>query len=129
MTENRDERTTQRTQAVLAATQAQTTNQPAAQGAQTAQAASGEYKEYPLEFPLRLGNGSTLTSLHLRRAKYRDVRLAQREAAGDESMLQGILIAKIAQEPLTVEDVDEIDLADIGRILEPFRSALDDKAG
>lgn len=77
-----------------------------------------------LSEPLKLATGRVISQITLRRAKVRDLKIAQR-AGGDDSVTQELaLIGIIAHEQLTPEDLEEMDLGDYQRVQASFRRML-----
>ncbi|MEX3555335.1 MAG: phage tail assembly protein [Burkholderia gladioli] len=73
-----------------------------------------------LMYPYTLADGRQLTSVTLRRPTVRDLKLAQR--AGDASADHEIaMIASLAAEKLTPDDLEAMDLADYAEIQVMFR--------
>ena len=66
----------------------------------------------PLKFPITNGTGEKVTAITLRRGQLRDLKLAQRNAAGKTEDVDAWLVTILAKEELVFEDVEGLDLAD-----------------
>ncbi|MGP8432036.1 phage tail assembly protein [Paraburkholderia fungorum] len=88
--------------------------------------------EFP--FPYDTPNGK-LTALTFRRGKVRDQLEAQRMAPGDSIRQEIILMTLLADEKITPEDIEELDLGDMAEVQAVFhrlfrqRRPEDDAAG
>ena len=75
-----------------------------------------------LKYPIKTPAGE-LKTVTLRRAKVRDLKESQRGNASEaEQELR--LVASLAQENLTPEDLEELDLADYAEVQRVFRSIV-----
>lgn len=104
------------------------TNTPAPSTVATATTASntatatGNLQPVVLKTPLQTPTGTVL-QITLRRAKVRDLKEAQRVSATEaEQELQ--LLARLSQEKLTAEDLEELDLEDYAQVQRQFRQLL-----
>ncbi|URL01240.1 phage tail assembly protein [Avibacterium sp. 20-126] len=65
-----------------------------------------------LDYPITDGEGKTITELHLRRAKAKDLRAAQSQK--NEADQEFFLVARLTG--LVMEDVGELDVADYQKV-------------
>ena len=83
---------------------------------------TGDLQPVVLKTPLQTPTGTVL-QITLRRAKVRDLKEAQRVATTEaDQELQ--LLARLSQEKLTAEDLEELDLADYAQVQQQFRQML-----
>lgn len=75
-----------------------------------------------LKYPIKTGEGKTVSSLELRRAKVADLRAASRGSDSQEDQ-EVALLASLSG--LLPEDVLELDLADYKALQDAFRGMLD----
>lgn len=73
--------------------------------------------------PYDTPNGK-LTGLTFRRGKLREQLEAQRLAPGDSVRQELILMTMLADEKITVEDLEELDLGDVAEVQRVFYSVL-----
>jgi hypothetical protein len=78
--------------------------------------------EIQLEYPFKSLAGE-VSVLHMRRPKMRDMRQLDKMnlSKGD---LDLYLITRLAQEKLTIEDLEEMDFADYAKVLNQFQDVL-----
>lgn len=74
-----------------------------------------------LKYPVQVG-GVTYSELVMRRAKGRDLKLARKQANGDESEIDTYLIANLCD--ISTEVLDELDMADYRTVQEVLRGFL-----
>ncbi len=79
--------------------------------------------EILLDFPLTLPTGETVTMLHMRRAKVRDMKAAQRRGGTKEEQ-EIALFALLCTPPLTPEDLEDMDYADYGKLQRRFQGMV-----
>lgn len=72
-----------------------------------------------LEVPLTTPNG-TVTEISFRRGKARDLVAAQRIET-DVARRELVLMAMLTEQALTVEDIEELDLADLAAVQGAFQ--------
>lgn len=77
---------------------------------------------FTLLFPIHSATGQTLATLPIRRLKRRELSEAQRNARGDEALMEDHLVAKMLG--IALEDLGEFDLADSKRATELFRELV-----
>lgn len=77
--------------------------------------------EFPV--PYTTPNGA-LAALTFRRGKVRDQLEAQRQAPGDTVRQELILMTILAEEKITTEDLEELDLADMAEVQRTFYQLL-----
>ncbi len=65
-----------------------------------------------LKFPITNGLGEKVETITLRRGVLKDLKLAQRNAAGVATDVDTWLVSILAKEQLVFEDVERLDLAD-----------------
>lgn len=65
-----------------------------------------------LKFPITNGVGEKVETITLRRGVLKDLKLAQRNAAGVATDVDTWLVSILAKEQLVFEDVERLDLAD-----------------
>lgn len=65
-----------------------------------------------LQYPIKNGAGEEIKTITLRRGKLRDLKLAQRNADGVSIDVDPWLVSILAQESLTFEDIEGLDMAD-----------------
>ncbi|MBS1186683.1 MAG: Phage tail assembly chaperone protein, or 41 or 14 [Burkholderiaceae bacterium] len=73
-----------------------------------------------LDYPLNTPSGAVST-ITLRRGKAKDVSAAQRIEPNDPARRELVLISLLTQEKLTVEDIEELDLADLAEVQSKFQ--------
>jgi uncharacterized protein (DUF58 family) len=73
-----------------------------------------------LDTPLNTPNG-TVSTITLRRGKAKDMMAAQR-AEKDPARGEILLISMLAQEKVTPEDLEELDMADLAEVQAAFQS-------
>lgn len=76
----------------------------------------------PLKFPVKSPTGETITRLPIKRLKRKDLSFAQKNFQGDAAT-EDYLVAQMVG--LTLEDLDELDLADSKTVSEVFREVVD----
>lgn len=76
----------------------------------------------PLKFPFTTAAGIYLTSLPITRLKRKDISKAQAYSK-DEGKIEDFLLAKMTG--MTIEDLDDLDIADSKAITEVFRGMVD----
>lgn len=69
-------------------------------------------KQVALKFPISNGKSEVIKTITLRRGKLKDLKQAQRNADYESVDVDTWLVAILAQEGLTFEDVEGLDLAD-----------------
>jgi hypothetical protein len=72
--------------------------------------------------------GGVVSTIHLRRGKARDLVAAQR-VDSDPGRRELALIARLSHEKLTLEDMEELDLADLASVQAAFQGLLVKPAG
>lgn len=77
-----------------------------------------------LKHPIKLADGRELTTISLRDATVKDLKLAQRMAQTKEDV-DTCLIAVLADEKLTNEDVEGLALSDWAAVQATFQSTLE----
>ncbi|GLH33997.1 hypothetical protein BR1R5_33850 [Pseudomonas sp. BR1R-5] len=77
---------------------------------------------FTLLFPINTGTGEKLSSMPITRLKRRDLSKAQRNAQGDEAVMEDHLVAKMLG--ITLEDLGEFDIADSKRASDLFREMV-----
>lgn len=83
---------------------------------------AGKFRvEFPVPYPTPNG---TLTGLTFRRGKVRDQLEAQRLAPGDSVRQELHLMTLLADETITIEDLEELDLADMAEVQRTFYQLL-----
>lgn len=75
-----------------------------------------------LKSPIKTGKGE-LSQITLRRAKVRDLKEVQRMGLPDADQ-ELMMIARLSEEKLTQEDVEELDLADYAEVQRVFRQLV-----
>ena len=78
--------------------------------------------ELPLKHPFTNAAGQRIEKLELRRAKRADMKAAAKYSK-DEAEQEDFLFAQITG--LTLEDIDQLDLADSKALTDSFRSMVD----
>jgi Phage tail assembly chaperone proteins, E, or 41 or 14 len=73
-----------------------------------------------LYYPLRTPSG-TVTTVTLRRGQSRDMLAAQRNEPNDPARRELVLISMLAAENLTIEDLEELDFADLAAVQQVFQ--------
>ena len=74
-----------------------------------------------LKFPFRNAAGQSIEKLEIKRLKRADMKAAQRHSK-DAAEQEDYLLAKMSG--LTVEDIDQLDLADSKQLLDSFRAMV-----
>ncbi len=78
-----------------------------------------------LQYPIKTADGREIKTVTLMgRPKVRDLRRAQRENKGDDAAQELALLASLTEEKLTLEDMEELDLADFAKVQEPFHKMV-----
>lgn len=75
-----------------------------------------------LKTPIKTPNGEVKT-ITLRRAKVRDLKEVQRLGLSDADQ-ELMLLARLSEEKLTPEDMEELDLADYAEVQRVFRTLV-----
>ncbi|MBW7863054.1 MAG: phage tail assembly protein [Candidatus Hydrogenedens sp.] len=88
--------------------------------AAAARADSGDRKTFTLDRPYRLATGVMLEQVTVRRAKVRDMKIAQARGNGTAEM-ELAMISICSDPPITPEDLDEMDFKDYLAIQGFFR--------
>lgn len=76
-----------------------------------------------LGVPLQTPNG-TVAEISFRRGKARDLVAAQRIEPTDNARRELVLMAMLTEQKLTIEDMEELDLADMLAVQEAFQAVL-----
>jgi len=76
-----------------------------------------------LGFPLKTPAGEIVGSISFRRGKARDMIAAQRQES-DAGRRELVLMAMLSEQRLTVEDLEELDLADLVNVQQAFQALL-----
>lgn len=76
----------------------------------------------PLKFPFTTAAGTYLTSLPVTRLKRKDISKAQAYSK-DDAVVEDFLLAKMTG--MTIEDLDDLDIADSKTVTEVFRGMAD----
>lgn len=79
--------------------------------------------EIKLKFPFTTATGQQIDKLTVRRAKRADMKAAAKYSK-DEADQEDFLFARLTG--LTLEDIDQLDLADSKTLQDTFRSMVDD---
>ena len=74
-----------------------------------------------LKFPFKNAAGQSIETLEIKRLKRTDMKAAQKHSA-DVAEQEDFLLAKMSG--LTLEDIDQLDLADSKQLLDSFRSMV-----
>ena len=74
-----------------------------------------------LKTPIKTPNGEVKTITLTREPTRRDLKLAQRITADEEEQVWHMVCA-LSAEKLTVEDTEELTLADVRQVMDTFRS-------
>ena len=83
---------------------------------------SGQTKQtIELQYPVQHG-GVTYTQLAMRRAKGRDLKLARKQAGGDDADMDSYLMANLCD--VSAEVIDELDMVDLRAVQEVLRDFL-----
>lgn len=89
-----------------------TQTQPAAQNADQASKKAGVPDPIKLKYPFTNGKGETIDTITFRRGFVKDLKLAQRNAAGNADDVDLWLTVILSKEDIVYEDVERLDLAD-----------------
>ena len=76
-----------------------------------------------LDFPIQTATG-LVSTITLRRGKTRDVLQAQSQWRGEPEKAELALMASLSEEKLTMEDLQELDMADMAELQSVFQSLL-----
>lgn len=76
-----------------------------------------------LDYPITLGDGQKITQFTMRRAKAKDLRKIQ--AHKNEAEQEFLLFASLTNS--TIEDIEELDLADYQKLQDAFKSMTSGK--
>ncbi|WP_041639440.1 phage tail assembly protein [[Mannheimia] succiniciproducens] len=82
------------------------------------------FRTIQLDYPIKDGEGNTVTELKMRRAKAKDMRRmsAQKTEAEQEIFMFAQLVG------LVPEDIDELDIADYGKLQKAFTEMVQGKS-
>lgn len=73
-----------------------------------------------LAWPIRTPSGE-VTEISFRRGKARDLVAAQRIEPTDNARRELVLMAMLTEQKLTIEDLEELDLADLAAVQSAFQ--------
>lgn len=78
-------------------------------------------KPVELKTPIKTPNGEVNTITLMREPTRRDLKAAQKITSDEEEQVWHMVCA-LSNEKLTIEDTDELTLADVRQVMEMFRS-------